>query len=90
MDWKRRVALLAVPAVLAIGGGALVVHAATPPPTPPKSQAAEPAEVADPVEAAGAAGAAEAPEAPEAPGAPEVGRADPAGANTDNQFEGEQ
>ena len=64
MSLKRRLAILTVPAVLAIGGGALAVHAASSPTPSPASSHSE--------------GATEAPEAP-AGTAAEVETADPAG-----------
>ena len=91
MNWNRKFAILAVPAILAVGGGALAVHAAsTPTPAPTSSQpktGAEPAEAADPAEAK------EAPEAAdpaEAAGGADKGHADPAGATVDHQFEGNE
>jgi len=86
MNLKRKFALVAIPAVLALGGGALAVQASTtasPSPTPaPQSQTgAEPAETA---------GAGETVDAPEAPGAADVGHADAPGANVDHQFEGNE
>jgi len=91
MNWKRNFALLAVPAVLALGGGALAVQAASSPaPSTPASQSqtgAAPAEATEPAEAVGAA---EAVDAPEASGAPDVGHADAPGANVDHQFEGNE
>jgi hypothetical protein len=66
MNFKRKLAILTVPAVLAVGGGALAVHAAsTPSPSPASSQkesATEPADkpeatsATDPVEPAGTDG----------------------------------
>ena len=85
MNLKRKFALVAVPAVLALGGGALAVQASpmTPSPTPaPRSQTG--------VEPAEAVGTAETVDAPEAPGAADVGHADAAGANVDHQFEGSE
>jgi len=84
MNWKRKLALVAVPAVLALGGGALAVQASSTPsgPSTPASQTgAEPSEMT---------GAAEKVDATEAPGAPDVGHADAAGANVDHQFEGNE
>jgi len=80
MNFRRKLAIVAVPAVLALGGGAIAVHAATPNPAPPKAAQDAP----DPTETPGAA---ETPEAPEAPGTPDVGHADPAG-EVDNQSTG--
>jgi len=85
MNLKRKFARVAVPAVLALGAGALAVHASpmTPSPTPaPQSQTG--------VEPAETAGAGETVDAPEAPGAADVGHADAAGANVDHQFEGSE
>ena len=92
MQFKRKFAILAVPAVLALAGGAVVVHAAnTPTPSSPASSQNSTAP--------------EAPEAPEAPGtAAAAETADPAGdpagdvqgghndtaANADHQFEGNE
>jgi len=84
MNWKRKLALVAVPAVLALGGGALVVQAAptSPSPTSPASQTGtEPAETSV---------GAEKVDAIEAPGGPDVGHADAPGANVDHQFEGNE
>jgi len=69
MEFKKKLAILAVPAVLAIAGGAVAVNAAnTPTPTPAASQK----------EAPETPGAAEAPEATTGAAA-EVETADPAG-----------
>ena len=38
MSFKRKFAILAVPAVLVLAGGAIAVHAATPNPSPASSQ----------------------------------------------------
>jgi hypothetical protein len=75
MTVRRKLAIVAVPAVLALAGGAIAVHAATPNPT---TAAADPA---DPVEATAAEtpASAEKPEAAEATGTTEAGHADPAG-----------
>jgi hypothetical protein len=77
MTFRRKLAIVAVPAVLALAGGAIAVHAATPNPAPTTSAS----DAADPVEATGSetAGAAEKPDAPEAHGTAAVGHADPAG-----------
>jgi hypothetical protein len=87
MTFRRKLAIVAVPAVLALGGGAIAVHAATPNPAPTTSAS----DAADPVEATAAEtpASAETPEAPEAPGTPNVGHADPAG-QVDNQATGEE
>ncbi|MHB8613023.1 MAG: hypothetical protein ACYDAL_11420 [Candidatus Dormibacteraceae bacterium] len=87
MNWKRKFAILSVPAVLALGGGALAVQAAQTPPLSPASTilsgartvATETGETPDATETI------------EAPGAPEVGHADSAAnATADNQFEGNE
>lgn len=86
MNFRRKIAIVALPAVLALAGGAIAVHAAsTPNPVPPKAAHDAP----DPTEATGteAQAAAEKPETPEAPGAADVGHADPAG-EVDNQSTG--
>jgi hypothetical protein len=73
MNFRRKLAIVAVPAVLALGGGAIAVHAAsTPNPTPRTAapSAAEPAEAPETADKL---------EAPEAPGTADVGHADPAG-----------
>jgi hypothetical protein len=78
MNFRRRIAIVAVPAVLVLGGGAIAVHAATTPnPTPGNAAPA----TAEPAEPAGAEApeTAEKPDAPEAPGTVDVGHADPAG-----------
>ncbi|HEV2035609.1 MAG TPA: hypothetical protein VGU71_15690 [Candidatus Dormibacteraeota bacterium] len=78
MNLRRKLAIVAVPAVLALSGGAIAVHAASTP--NPTSQNAAP-KTAEPAETPGAEtpGTAETPEAPEAPGTLDVGHADPAG-----------
>ncbi len=94
MDVKRKLIVLAVPALLASGGASLVaVHAATPNPSPsgtqapsgstqtaePAESAAEPAGTADPAEPAGTATGAS------------VGHADnPNDPNADHQFDGQE
>jgi hypothetical protein len=85
MDWKRKLVILAIPAVLTVGAGGMVVaHAATPGPTPGSSQSKEPIEsTTEP------AGAAEASEPAEAPGAAQSGHAD-ANDQTDHQFDGQE
>lgn len=92
MDLKRRLAILAVPPILAVGGASLAaVHAATPTPTPSSSskQTAEPAENEN--ETTGSAEANDPAEAPGTPGAAEVGHADnPNDPNADHQFEGQE
>lgn len=77
MNFRRKLAIVAVPAVLVLAGGAVAVHAATPNPAPPRAVQ----DAADPAEAAGVEkpDAAEKAEAPEAPGTLDVGHADPAG-----------
>ncbi|MHB8613477.1 MAG: hypothetical protein ACYDAL_13765 [Candidatus Dormibacteraceae bacterium] len=83
MNLNRKLALLAVPAVLALSGGALAVQAAPTPNSPaPESQAGvEPAETTR---------AAETVDATEVPGAPNVGHADAAGSTVDHQYEGNE
>lgn len=76
MNLRRKLAIVAVPAVLALSGGAIAVHAASTP--NPTSQNAAPA-AGEPAEAPETPGTTETPEAPEAPGTPDVGHADPAG-----------
>ena len=74
MELKRTLLVLAVPTAL-LAGGATVI-AATPGPSPSAHKAAEPAE---------------APEAPDAAGVADVGHADnPADANADHQFDGQE
>ena len=88
MNLRQKVALVAIPAVLAVGGGALAVQASSSHPTTAAPAAVQTA--TDPTEPTGAA---EAAEAPEAPGTPDIGNADApgtAGAEVDNQFDGEQ
>ena len=87
MTFRRKLAIVAVPAVLALAGGAIAVHAATPNPAPTTSAS----DTADAVEATTAEtpAAAEKPEAPEAPGTADVGHADPAG-DVNNQATGEE
>ncbi len=87
MNLKRKFALVAVPAVLALGGGALVAQASTtqsPGPSTPAPQSQTGAEPAETV------GAGETVDAPEAPGAADVGHADAPGANVDHQFDGSE
>jgi hypothetical protein len=86
MNLKRKLAIVAVPVVLAIGGAA-AVHAATPNPAPPKAAQEAP----DPAETTGTetSAAKETPEAPDAPGTAGVGHADPAG-DVDHQATGEE
>ena len=99
MSWKRKLAAAAVPAVLALGGGALAVHASslalgggalavhassTPPPGPSTPASQTGAEPSE------TTGGAEKIDATEAPGAPDVGHTDAAGANVDHQFEGNE
>jgi hypothetical protein len=78
MNFRRKIAIVAVPAVLALSGGAIAVHAASTPNPAPSSAAPS---AAEPAEATGAEtpGTAEKPEAPEAPGTVDVGHADPTG-----------
>ena len=90
MEWKRKLIIMAVPAALAVGGGAMVAaHAATPnpPAAPNASQTTEPAEsptesgatteTTDPAEPAGTTQGAGS------------GHADPAG-QVDHQFDGQE
>jgi hypothetical protein len=89
MNLKRRLAILSVPAVLAMGGGALAVHAAsTPAPSPATSQPAE-TEAPDAPEAAGTAEATGAAEKADPAGAAGAGHADPAG-EVDHQAAGNE
>ena len=90
MNWKRNFAIVAVPAVLALGGGALAAQAAQTPPPSPSSTTSSGVETPDPAEAT-----AETPEttteAVEAPGAADLGHADNAtSAQADHQFEGNE
>jgi len=88
LQFKRRFAILAVPAVLALGGGALAVHAAnTPTPSPASSQSAP--EAPEAPEAPGTAGAVETADPAGAAGDVQEGHADPAG-TVDHQFEGNE
>jgi hypothetical protein len=90
MNLKRKFAILSVPAILAVGGGALAVHAAsTPTPSPAKSQPATDAETPDAAEAAGAAEPAGAAETADPAGAAGGGHADPAG-EVDHQATGNE
>ena len=96
MDWKRRLIILAVPATLAVAGGAMVVaHAAnSPTPPPAQSQTTDPAEpadttgTADPAEATGTTETAD-PAEPAGAAGTQSGHADPAG-NVDHQFDGQE
>jgi hypothetical protein len=85
MNWKRRFAIVAVPAVVALGGGAIAVHAATTPtPSPASSSpAGTHTETADPAEAAPKV------ETAEPAGAPNIGHAD-ANDQADHQATGEE
>jgi hypothetical protein len=91
MNWKRRFAIIAVPAVVALGGGAIAVHAATTPtPSPASSlpagtdtETADPSGAADPAEAAGKV------ETAEPAGAPDAGHADTS-APADHQATGDE
>jgi hypothetical protein len=84
MELKRKLLVLAVPTALLLGGATVI--AATPAPSPSAPKAAEPAEAPD--------ATTEAPEAPDAAGAAgaaDVGHADnPADANADHQFDGQE
>jgi hypothetical protein len=93
-DWKRKLVVIAVPAVLAIGGTAVIAHAAGPvggspttllAATSPSPAAAAPESATEAPETA-AEKAAEAAE-PNEPSLPGGGHADPAG-QADHQFEG--
>ena len=85
MNLKRRLAILTVPAVLAIGGGALAVHAAsTPTPKPPLSQSESTTEAPE-----APAGTAAEKETADPAGDVQTGHADPAG-EVDHQATGEE
>lgn len=94
-DWKRKFAMMAVPAVLAVGATAVIAHATgTPAASPTKNvlMATTPSTTTPATEAPGTA--AEAPETttPEAveanePALPGGGHSDPAG-QADHQFDG--
>lgn len=87
MSLKRRLAILAVPAVLAAGGGALVVHAASSPtPSPALSHSDSSSEAPEAPETAQPAGAAE---AADPAGDVQSGHADPAG-EVDHQSTGQE
>ena len=83
LDWKRKLALLAVPAVLAVGAVSVAAHAASPPtlPAPADSQPAVPVGLA---ETPGTSTA----EANES-GLPGGGHSDMAG-QAEHQFEGSE
>ena len=90
MDFKRKLIILVVPAVLAVSGGAMVVaHAATST-TPGAGQTTDTTgtakEAPDPTEATDTI---EATDQSEASGAPEVGHTD-TGAQADHQFDGQE
>src|ERR1700682_3954610 len=96
MNLKRRFAILSVPAILAVGGGAIAVHAASSPtPSPATSQPATDTEKPDATEAAGAAEPVDAVEAAgttetaDPAGAAGTGHADPAG-EVDHQATGNE
>ena len=94
MSFNRRFAILAVPAIVALGGGALAVHAAsTPTPTPSKSQAQSPAE-SQTEDAANQAGETEtanqAEDQVDQAGAQGQSGHEDTGANADHQFEGNE
>ena len=87
MQLKRKLAILAVPAVLALGGGAIAVNAAntpTPTPTPASSQKEAPEAPEAPETAAGTAAEVE---TADAAGDVESGHSDPAG-EVDHQANG--
>jgi hypothetical protein len=85
MELKRTLLVIAVPAALILGGATVI--AATPTPTPRASHhATQPAEAPD-----ATTEAPDAADAPEAPGAAQFGHADnPADANADHQFDGQE
>jgi hypothetical protein len=86
MRLNRKFVILAVPAILALAGGALAVHAAsTPTPAPAKSQAQQPAE--SQTEESGTS--ATETEKADAPGDVQSGHAD-TGDQADHQFEGNE
>jgi hypothetical protein len=90
MNLKRKLAILSVPAILAVGGGALAVHAAsTPTPSPATSQPATDTETPDAAEAAGGAEPAGVVEQADPAGAAGAGHADPAG-EVDHQSTGNE
>jgi hypothetical protein len=93
MNLKRRFAILAVPAVLAMGGGALAVHAAsTPTPSPASSESESATEAPEaPTNAApkAPAGAAGEVETADPAGDVQSGHADPPG-EVDHQATGEE
>lgn len=82
-DWKRKIALLAVPAVLIVGAVSVTAHAAGPPTmtTQATSESVEPVSSAETPETAGA-------EANDV-GLPGGGHSDPAG-QADHQFDGNE
>jgi hypothetical protein len=85
MQLKRKLAILAVPAVLALGGGAIAVNAAnTPTPTPASSQKEAPEAPEAPETAAGTAAEVE---TADAAGDVQSGHSDPAG-EVDHQANG--
>ena len=88
MNWKRKFAIVAVPAVLALAGGGLAVQASqTPPPSPLSTTTSSP----EKVDATEAAETPETTEPVEAPGAADLGHADTgANAQADHQFEGNE
>jgi hypothetical protein len=90
MNLKSRLAILSVPAILAVGGGAVAVHASsTPPPLPAASQTGADTEKPDATEPAAAAEATGAPEQADPAGAQGTGHADPAG-EVDHQATGNE
>jgi hypothetical protein len=90
MSLKSRLAILSVPAILAVGGGAVAVHAAsTPTPSPAVSQTGADTEKPDATEPAGAAETPGAAEQADPAGAQGTGHADPAG-EVDHQASGNE
>jgi hypothetical protein len=84
MNLKRKFAILSVPAILAAGGGALAVHAAsTPTPSPAASQIEKDAETPDATEPADAT------EQADPAGAQGTGHSDTAG-EVDHQSTGNE
>jgi hypothetical protein len=85
MDWRRKLVILAIPAVLAVvAGGMLAAHAATSNPAPGNSQGNEPAEST--TEPAGAAAASD---PTETTGGTQAGHTD-TNAQADHQFDGQE
>ena len=86
MNWKRKFAIVAVPAVLALAGGALVVQAAETPSPSPTYSTAKTVEATEPATET----AETTTETVEAPGAADLGHADTANAEVDHQFDGNE